>query len=179
MVTIDNLKYLESRLGYLHYLDSNLGDAMEAKIRALLEELPGKEGALIPLLQGVQSELGYISQDAVEAIGEALGISESEVYGVATFYSEFRLFEPGEHQVKVCLGTSCYLKGGKDLQERLSRSLGVQPGHTTKDGRFSLETVACLGCCSRSPVMAIDGVVYGNLTPLQAEAIIEDLDKRS
>lgn len=152
---------------------------MEAKIRALLEELPGKEGALIPLLQGVQSELGYISQDAVEAISEALRISESEVYGVATFYSEFRLFEPGVHQVKVCLGTSCYLKGGKDLLERLSRSLGVQPGHTTEDGRFSLETVACLGCCSRSPVMAIDGVIYGNLTPLQAEAIIDDLDKRS
>jgi NADH-quinone oxidoreductase subunit E len=152
---------------------------MEAKIRALLEELPGKEGALIPLLQGVQSTLGYISQDAVEAIGEALGISESEVYGVATFYSEFRLFEPGAHQVKVCLGTSCYLKGGKDLLERLSRNLGVQPGHTTQDGKFSLETVACLGCCSRSPVMAVDGVVYGNLTPLQAEAIITDLETQS
>lgn len=152
---------------------------MEAKIRALLEELPGKEGALIPLLQGVQSVLGYISQDAVEAIGEALGISESEVYGVATFYSEFRLFEPGEHQIKVCLGTSCYLKGGRELLERISRSLCVQPGHTTQDGRFSLETVACLGCCSRSPVIAVDGTVYGNLTPLQAEAIIDDLDKRS
>jgi NADH-quinone oxidoreductase subunit E len=145
---------------------------MEAKIRALLEELPGKEGALIPLLQGVQSELGYISQDAVEVISEALEISESEVYGVATFYSEFRLFEPGEHQVKVCLGTSCYLKGGRTLLERLSRTLGILPGRTTPDGKFSLETVACLGCCSRSPVMAIDGMVYGNLTPPQAEAIM-------
>ena len=128
---------------------------MEAKIRALLEELPGKEGALIPLLQGVQSTLGYISQDAVEAIGEALGISESEVYGVATFYSEFRLFEPGEHQVKVCLGTSCYLKGGKDLLERLSRILGipawshhsgrkVQPGDSRLSGL--LLPVTCYGC---------------------------------
>ena len=152
---------------------------MEAKIRALLEELPEKKGALIPLLQGVQSTLGYISQDAVEAIGETLGISESEVYGVATFYSEFRLFEPGEHQVKVCLGTSCYLKGGRELLERLSRSLGIPPGRTTPNGRFSLETVACLGCCSRSPVMAVDGVVYGNLTPLQAEAIIADIDKQT
>lgn len=160
-------------------MDSYIGDAMEAKIRALLEELPGKEGALIPLLQEVQSVMGYISQDAVEAIGEALGISESEVYGVATFYSEFRLFEPGEHQIKVCLGTSCYLKGGRELLERISGSLCVQPGHTTQDGRFSLETVACLGCCSRSPVMAVDGVVYGNLTPLQAETIINDLDNRS
>jgi NADH:ubiquinone oxidoreductase subunit E len=152
---------------------------MEAKIRALLEELPKKKGALIPLLQRVQSELGYISQDAVVAISEALEISESEVYGVATFYSEFRLFEPGEHQVKVCLGTSCYLKGGKELLELLSRSLGIPPGRTTPDGRFSLETVACLGCCSRSPVMAVDGVVYGNLTLPGAEAILADLDSQS
>jgi len=152
---------------------------MEAKIRALLEELPKKKGALIPLLQRVQSELGYISQDAVVAISEALEISESEVYGVATFYSEFRLFEPGEHQVKVCLGTSCYLKGGRELLELLSRSLGIPPGRTTPDGRFSLETVACLGCCSRSPVMAVDGVVYGNLTLAGAEAILADLDSQS
>ena len=152
---------------------------MEAKISALLEKLPGKEGALIPLLQGVQSTLGYISQDAVEVISEVLGISESEVYGVATFYSEFRLFEPGEHQVRVCLGTSCYLKGGRELLERLSRTLGIPPGRTTPNGRFSLETVACLGCCSRSPVMAVDGVVYGNLTQLQADAIIDDLNKQS
>ena len=152
---------------------------MEAKIRALLEELPKKKGALIPLLQRVQSELGYISQDAVVAISEALEISESEIYGVATFYSEFRLFEPGEHQVKVCLGTSCYLKGGKELLELLSRSLGIPPGRTTPDGRFSLETVACLGCCSRSPVMAVDGVVYGNLTLAGAEAILADLDSQS
>lgn len=152
---------------------------MEAKIRALLEELPKKKGALIPLLQRVQSELGYISQDAVVAISEALEISESEIYGVATFYSEFRLFEPGEHQVKVCLGTSCYLKGGKELLELLSRSLGIPPGRTTPDGRFSMETVACLGCCSRSPVMAVDGVVYGNLTLAGAEAILADLDSQS
>jgi NADH-quinone oxidoreductase subunit E len=152
---------------------------MEAKIRALLEELPKKKGALIPLLQRVQSELGYISQDAVVAISEALEISESEIYGVATFYSEFRLFEPGEHQVKVCLGTSCYLKGGKELPELLSRSLGIPPGRTTPDGRFSMETVACLGCCSRSPVMAVDGVVYGNLTLAGAEAILADLDSQS
>jgi NADH-quinone oxidoreductase subunit E len=153
--------------------------AMEAIIRALLEELPEREGALIPLLQKVQSELGYISQEAVEIIGDALGISESQIYGVATFYSEFRLFKPGDHQIKVCLGTSCYLKGGGELLERLSRYLGIPPGRATPDGKFSLETVACLGCCSRSPVMAVDGVVYGNLLPSQAEAILDVVDTKS
>jgi NADH:ubiquinone oxidoreductase subunit E len=152
---------------------------MEAKIKAMLKQLPEKKGALIPLLQGVQSELGYISQEAVEAISEALEITQSEVYGVATFYSEFRLFRPGDHQIKICLGTSCYLKGGEELLMRLSRRLKITPGMTTPDGKFSLETVACLGCCSRSPVMAVDGVVYGNLTPLQAEAILNDLDTQS
>jgi NADH:ubiquinone oxidoreductase subunit E len=152
---------------------------MEPKIKAMLKQLPEKKGALIPLLQGVQSELGYISQEAVEAISEALEITQSEVYGVATFYSEFRLFRPGDHQIKICLGTSCYLKGGEELLMRLSRRLKITPGMTTPDGKFSLETVACLGCCSRSPVMAVDGVVYGNLTPLQAEAILNDLDTQS
>lgn len=149
--------------------------AMEADIRAMLEELPKRDGALIPLLQKVQSELGYITQEATEIIGEALGLSESEVFGVATFYSEFRLFEAGDHQVKVCLGTSCYLKGGRELLEQLSRILGIPLGRTTPDGRFSLETVACLGCCSRSPVMAVDGIIYGNLSPSETQAIIADL----
>jgi NADH-quinone oxidoreductase subunit E len=150
--------------------------AMEARIRALLEELPEREGALIPLLQGVQSKLGYISQEAVEAVSDALGISLSEVYGVATFYSEFRLFKPGDHLVKVCLGTSCYLKGGRELLERLTRYLRIPPGRTTPDGRFSLETVACLGCCSRSPVMAVDGVIFGDLSLSRAQAILANID---
>ncbi len=147
----------------------------EDRLQKALGSLTEKEGALIPLLQRVQSDLGYISPGAVEAIAEALGISESEVYGVATFYAEFKLFRPGEHQVKVCMGTSCYLRGGRRLLDHLTRRLGIRPGSTTKDGKFSLETVACLGCCSRSPVMSVDGVIYGDLSPSKADSILSSL----
>lgn len=152
---------------------------MDAIIKALLENIPDKKGSLIPLLQQVQSKMGYISPEAARFISEALQISESEVYGVATFYSEFRLFRPGEHQIKVCMGTSCYLKGGGKLLERLARHLGIPSGQATPDGRFSLETVACLGCCSRSPVIAMDGAVIGNLLPSEAEAIVAAADVKS
>lgn len=134
-----------------------------------------EEGSLIPLLQKAQSSLGYISPEVVEEISEALGISESEVYGVATFYAEFKLFRPGEHNIKVCMGTSCYLKGGRRLLDHIMRRLDIKPGGTTKDGKFSLETVACLGCCSKSPVMSVDGVIYGDLSPLQADSILSRL----
>ncbi len=144
-----------------------------------LGSLTEKEGALIPLLQRVQSDLGYISPGAVEAIAEALGVSESEVYGVATFYAEFKLFRPGEHQVKVCMGTSCYLRGGRRLLDHLIRRLRIRPGSTTKDGKFSLETVACLGCCSRSPVMSVDGVIYGDLSPSKADSILSSLTQKA
>jgi len=149
--------------------------AMEEKIERRLKDIQENKGALIPLLQTVQSELGYISPEAVKAASNALGISESEVYGVATFYSEFRLRRPGKHDIKVCLGTSCYLKGGRRLLEHLTKRLCIRSGETTADGKFSLETVACLGCCSRSPVISIDGITYGNVTPSRADSILASL----
>ncbi len=144
-----------------------------------LKSIAEKEGALIPLLQKAQSSLGYISPEAVEEIAGVLEISESEVYGVATFYAEFKLFRPGEHNIKVCMGTSCYLKGGRRLLDHLTRRLGIRAGSTTKDGKFSLETVACLGCCSKSPVMSVDGVIYGELSPSQADSILSHLRSKA
>ena len=151
----------------------------ENKLQDILEGFSKKDGALIPLLQKVQCELGYVSPEAIAAISEALGLSESEVYGVATFYSEFKLAKPGKHQLKVCMGTSCYLKGGRQLLEHVSRQLDIRPGRTTKDGMFSLEVVACLGCCSKSPVMAADGVIYGGLSPTFADKILAHLESES
>ncbi len=145
-------------------------------MRELLETLPDKEGALIPILQRVQSDQGFISPEAVKAVAEELDVSESMVYGVATFYAEFKLFRPGRHHLKVCLGTSCYLRGGQILLDHFSRKLGIGPGKTTDDGKFSLETVACLGCCSRSPTMAIDDVIYGGLSLDRADSILAGLD---
>jgi NADH-quinone oxidoreductase subunit E len=149
---------------------------IEDRVRGLRESLPEKDGALIPLLQRVQCDQGYLSPSAVEAVAEELGISESSVYGVATFYAEFKLLKPGRHHIKVCLGTSCYLRGGKDLLAHLCRRLGIAPGSTSQDGKFSLETVACLGCCSRSPTMAINDVIYGDLSAAEADSILAGLD---
>jgi NADH-quinone oxidoreductase subunit E len=149
---------------------------IEERVRAISESLPEKDGALIPLLQRVQADQGYLSPSTVKAVAEELGLSESSVYGVATFYAEFKLLKPGRHHIKVCLGTSCYLRGGRDLLGHLCRRLGIDPGSTSKDGKFSLETVACLGCCSRSPTMAINDIIYGDLTASEADSILAGLD---
>jgi NADH-quinone oxidoreductase subunit E len=153
-----------------------LGTDIEEQVRELVKSLPDKEGALIPLLQRVQSDQGFISPEAVKAVAKELGVSESVVYGVATFYAEFKLAKPGKHHLKVCLGTSCYLRGGRNLLEHVSRKLGIGSGRTTEDGMFSLETVACLGCCSRSPAMTIDNVVYGGVSSDQIDSILASLD---
>jgi NADH-quinone oxidoreductase subunit E len=151
-------------------------EATEDRVQEVLKGFSLGKGATIPLLQKVQSELGYISPEAVREVAGILELAESEVYGIATFYSEFRLTKPGRHQIKICMGTSCYLGGGKELLEHMSRELGIPPGKTTQDGEFSLETVACLGCCSKSPVMAVDGKIFGGLSPSAADSILASLD---
>ena len=167
-----NISTKEPCCGDLMVLDTGIGE----RVSVLLESLPEKEGALIPLLQRVQADQGYISPEAAKAVAEELGISESVVYGVATFYAEFKLARPGKHHLKVCLGTSCYLRGGRNLLDHLSRKLGIRSGRTTEDGLFSLETVACLGCCSRSPAMTVDDIVYGGVSSDQIDSILESLD---
>lgn len=154
-------------------------DTTEDGVQEIYKGLHLGNGATIPLLQRVQSQRGYISPEALREIAEAMELSESEVYGIATFYSEFKLAKPGRHQIKICMGTSCYLGGGKELLEHMSRELGIKPGKTTEDEMFSLETVACLGCCSKSPVMAVDGVIYGGLSPSSADRILAHLESES
>ncbi len=154
-------------------------EATEDIVQEIMEGISEKEGTAIPLLQKVQAKLGYVSPEAIKVIAEVLQLSESEVYGVATFYSEFRLFKPGRHQIKICMGTSCYLRGGRALLEHMTRKLGIRPGQTMENGEFSLETVACLGCCSKSPVMAVDNVLYGGISPSLADNILTRLESES
>jgi NADH-quinone oxidoreductase subunit E len=151
-------------------------EAVDERVEEILRGFPEIEGAAIPLLQKVQAELGYLSPDVIRAAAWALGLSESELYGVATFYAEFRLAKPGRHQIKVCMGTSCYLRGGRELLDHVSRLLKLRPGRTREDGEFSLDAVACLGCCSKSPVMSVDGVIHGGLTSSQADDILSCLE---
>ncbi|NWF78001.1 MAG: NADH-quinone oxidoreductase subunit NuoE [Chloroflexi bacterium] len=124
---------------------------------------------LIPLLQEVQTKLGYLPRKALREIAEFLDIPEIEVWGVATFYNQFRFVPLGKYHTMVCMGTACHLAGGRLILEALERELGIKVGETAKDGSFSLERVACIGCCMLAPVMVIRDRIYPKMTPFKVE----------
>jgi NADH-quinone oxidoreductase subunit E len=130
---------------------------------------------LIPLLQDIQNELGYISPESISAAAAHLNIPESSVYGVVTFYSQFYLTRQGKHTVKVCQGTACHVRGADEIIRAVSARLGIKPGETTDDFEFSVERVACFGACALAPVVVINDKVYGNVTPEMAVRILDDL----
>ncbi len=145
---------------------------MREQLAEILVPYRGERGALIPVLQKVQEELGYLSEEAVEEIAKFLGIPFSEVFGVASFYAQFRFTRCGEHTVKVCQGTACHVRGGARILATVERGLGIQTGGTTEDYRFSLERVACFGSCALAPVMVIDKDVYGRMNTTKAKQIL-------
>ena len=120
----------------------------------------------------MQQELGYLSEEAISEIARFLNLSENEVFGVASFYAQFRFTRPGEHSIKVCLGTACHVRGGERIMEAMERELGISAGETTGDYKFSLERVACFGSCALAPVMVIDNKVSGRMTPGKAKEIL-------
>ncbi len=132
-----------------------------------------QQGALIPLLQSAQDSYGYIPEKAIYYISEVVGIPAAEIYGVITFYSQFRLKPLGRYVVRVCEGTACHVNGAKNILDTLQNELGIGVDETTPDGLFSLQSVACLGCCSLSPVITIDDETFGNLTPEKTGRIIK------
>lgn len=127
---------------------------------------------LIPILLQVQEALGYLPGLAMELIAAALEMPAVEVYGPATFYNQFRLNPPGKHQLKVCMGTACYMVGGRIAMECFERRLEIEEGQTTPDREFSLERVACVGCCTMAPVVVIDEEVEGRVTPTRVDGIL-------
>jgi NADH-quinone oxidoreductase subunit E len=136
---------------------------------------PASREYLIPMLQAVQEQEGYISKQSICEISDYMGLPESKIFGVATFYNQFRLNAPGKHQVAICRGTACHVKGSFNLLETLQRELGIEAGATTRDRLFSLETVACVGACSIAPVMTVDGEFYGRLDKKAVEKILREL----
>ncbi|MBW1998027.1 MAG: NADH-quinone oxidoreductase subunit NuoE [Deltaproteobacteria bacterium] len=142
----------------------------------VLENYEPTRDNLIPILQEVQGKYGYISEDSVERIATYLDISQSCIYGVATFYTQFRFTRPGDHILKVCLGTACHVRGGSQIMDEISRYLHIQPGETTHDYKFSLERVACFGSCALSPVIVVDDKVYGRMTPKKLKKILEEIE---
>lgn len=131
---------------------------------------------LIPILQDIQEHMSYLSPEALRMVADHLGLSENDVYGVATFYSQFRYHPPGRHRIKVCQGTACHVRGGGLVLDAIVRKIGISPGQTSDDGGFSLERVACFGSCALPPVVVVDDKVYGRMSARKAETLIEALE---
>jgi NADH:ubiquinone oxidoreductase subunit E len=139
-----------------------------SKIDPILRKYSNQDGALIPVLQEVQAIYGYLPEEALKTVGEHLRVPMSRIYGVVTFYAQFYLTPRGRHVIKSCQGTACHVRGAKGVLEALVRELKVEPGGTTEDFKFSLETVACVGTCFLGPVIMIGEDYYGKLTPSRA-----------
>lgn len=146
---------------------------MSDELAKIVAEYKGEKGALIPILQKVQENFGYLPAEAISEIAKFCGMSESEVFGVASFYAQFYFTARGKHIVKVCLGTACHVCGGERILDEVKRELGIESGGTTKDYKFSLERVACFGCCALAPVMVVDKTVHGKITRSKAMEILQ------
>ena len=144
-------------------------------IDSIIEKYKGKKGNLIPILQGTQEIFGYIPREAFLKISKETGLKLSTMYGVATFYAQFRMNPAGKHIIKVCHGTACHVQNANELTEALEDLLKVKDGETTEDGLFTLESVACLGCCSLAPVMMIGDETYAKLTGPQSVKIVKKI----
>ena len=134
-------------------------------VEGILKSHPGSQrDQLIPILQEVQTKLGYLSEDAVVLIGKHMNIPSSKIYGVATFYNQFRFQPQGRNHVQVCRGTACHVKGSAALLEAIKRALKIDAGQTSRDGQFSLEVVACIGACGLAPVICVNGEFHAGVT---------------
>ncbi|HJA59301.1 MAG TPA: NADH-quinone oxidoreductase subunit NuoE [Firmicutes bacterium] len=148
-------------------------DQKTAELKQFIAANKDTKGPLMPIMQKAQELFGYLSLETQELIADALDIPVSEVYGVATFYSQFSLRPKGENVVSVCTGTACYVKGAQAVLEEVENVLGIKAGETTKDGKFTIQDTRCLGCCGLAPVMVINEDVYGRLTPADIKGIFE------
>ena len=137
---------------------------MDKRFAELLDTWKGRKGNVIPLLQQTQELRGFLANEDLQEIAAVTGKSPAEIYGVATFYAQFRFHPPGRHTLKVCHGTACHVNGAEGLDLAVKTEIGAEAGQTTADGKFSVERVACLGCCSLAPVVMIDQDVHGRLT---------------
>ncbi|MCL4534582.1 MAG: NADH-quinone oxidoreductase subunit NuoE [Bacteroidetes bacterium] len=144
-----------------------------AQVEDILGSFPRAEQSLIPVLQQVQDKLGYLPPAALARVAEYLRLSPSQVFGVVTFYAQFRLTPRGKHMVRVCRGTACHVRGGPSIRRAVEGLLGLAPGGTTEDMQFTYETVACLGACALAPVMVVDNHVHGQMTPDKARQVLE------
>ena len=152
------------------------------ELKPVLDEYAGVKGSLITILQKAQGIYGYLSEECINHISEATGIAPAKIYGVATFYAQFRLKPVGKYIIMLCQGTACHVNGSETIADTVEEYLGIKDGETTEDGLFTINKVACLGCCSLAPVMMIrsnDGdETYGNLTKTTVVEALEEIKAR-
>ena len=144
-----------------------------SRLDSLFEKHQGEEGTLIPVLQEAQGIFGYLSQEVLATIAKRLHIPLSRIFGVITFYAQFYTTPRGRYTVRVCRGTACHVRGGKNVLKAVQQALGIGEGETTPDFKFTFETVACLGACALSPVLLVNKNYYGKLTPAKVEKVLK------
>ncbi len=153
-------------------IPAGISEEERRAIAACIEPFGRERGSLIPLLQRIQTELGYLPPEALQAVAAHLGLTAGEVHSVATFYNQFRFNPPGRHPIRVCLGTACHVKGGEVILENFERKLGIGEGESTEDREFSIDRVACVGCCALAPVALVGEQVHGHMAPSKVEGLI-------
>ena len=146
--------------------------SIEEQLGTILPQYAGESGDLIPILQEAQGRFGYLPQEVMAAIAEFLRLPASTVYGVATFYAQFKFTPVGRRIVRVCRGTACHVRGGARILREVERQLGIKPGETTEDMEYSLETIACFGSCALAPVVVVDKTVYGRMTTKKVPEVL-------
>lgn len=145
---------------------------MQDKYDKIFTHFNGHEADLLPILLRIQERDGYISQEAVRRVSRFLRLSENQIYGVASFYPKYRFTEPGKKSVKVCMGTACHVRGGEIILENFERKLEIKEGETTEDREFSIERVACVGCCALAPVALVGETLHGHMAPSKVEGLV-------
>jgi NADH-quinone oxidoreductase subunit E len=145
-----------------------------SKIDGIIRQYGGRESAILAILQDIQAEEKYLPKETLEYVSQRMQIPLGQIFRIATFYNALSLKPRGRHKIDVCLGTACHVRGGERILNKLERDLGVSVGETTKDKRFTLEAVHCVGCCSLGPVAVVDGDVYGRLSQDKVPALLKD-----
>ena len=148
----------------------------DSKLLDIFSNFKGEKGELIPVLQAVQEEFGYLPNDTMVKIAKFTGASESNVFGVASFYAQFRLTPTGKNKINVCRGTACHVRGAPQILEEVERHLGIKEGESTPDLEYSLETVACIGCCALAPVITINDEVFGKLSLKDVAKVLPNME---
>ena len=152
-------------------------EVQESKVKSFVTKYSSEKEALISILQDIQEEYNYLPQEALRIVSATLGIPLIDIIGVATFYRSFSLEPRGKHLVTVCMGTACHVRGGPKILEEFERKLDIETGETTEDGQFSLETVACLGCCAIGPVVVVDGDYHAQTSIRKVGSILKKYRK--